>query len=112
MIYGIDLRLIVVNFVKSGGSKDEAAERFQVSRATVYSWLARNTLKPTKVTTRNGKINKQELIKYVENNSDTTLFECSKVFNVSMNAISKMFRKLKIVKKNDVIQGKMLYTKS
>jgi len=112
MIYSIDLRCRVVNFIKAGGSKSEASRRFQVSRPTIYSWLSRKNLEPEKVLTRNGKINKQELVKFIENNSDTTLFECSKAFNVSMGAISKMFKKLKIVKKNDVIEGKRLYTKS
>ena len=112
MIYGIDLRCRVVNFVKAGGSKAEAARRFNITEPTVYNWLNLKSLTPKKVLTRNGKINKQELVKYIENNSDTTLFECSKAFNVSMSAISKMFKKLKIVKKNDVIQRKGLYTKS
>lgn len=111
MIYSIDLRRRVVNFVKSGKTQTEAAEQFSLSRRTIYNWLKRKDLVSEKVLTRNGKINKKKLITYIENNSDTTLFECSKAFNVSMGAISKMLKKLKIVKKNDVIQGKKLYTK-
>jgi transposase len=106
-----DLRYRVVEFVRSGASKVEAASRFKVSRATVYNWLKRETLEPTKVTTRNGKINKKALVRYVTNNPDTTLFECAKAFDVSMAAISKMLKKLKIVKKNDAIQGAFVYEK-
>lgn len=111
MIYSIDLRCRVVNFVKAGGSKAEASRHFQVSKKTVFNWLNKKDLMPVKVTTRKGKINKEELIKFVEDNSDTTLFEVSEKFKVSIAAISKMFKKLKIVKKNDAIQGKKLYTK-
>src|SRR5262252_137005 len=34
----VDLRKRVVAFVQSGGSKAEAARRFQVGRASVYRW--------------------------------------------------------------------------
>jgi transposase len=33
-----DLRKRVIDFVRGGGSKTEAARRFQVSRASVYNW--------------------------------------------------------------------------
>ena len=33
-----DLRKRVITFVRGGGSKAEAARRFQVSRASVYNW--------------------------------------------------------------------------
>lgn len=36
----IDLRKRVIAFVQGGGSKVEAARRFQVGRASVYRWLA------------------------------------------------------------------------
>jgi len=35
-----DLRKRVLAFVGAGGSKAEAARRFQVSRASVYNWLS------------------------------------------------------------------------
>jgi transposase len=35
-----DLRKRVIDFVRGGGSKAEAARRFQVSRASVYNWTS------------------------------------------------------------------------
>jgi transposase len=35
-----DLRRRVIDFVRGGGSKTEAARRFQVSRASVYNWVS------------------------------------------------------------------------
>ena len=35
----VDLRQRVVDFVRSGGSKAEAARRFKVGEASVYRWL-------------------------------------------------------------------------
>lgn len=37
--YGLDLRERVVKFIKSGGSKAEAARRFELGRRTVYRYL-------------------------------------------------------------------------
>ena len=37
MSYSLDFRELVVNYVKSGGSKAEASRRFQVSEATIYA---------------------------------------------------------------------------
>mgnify|MGYP000979446792 CR=1 FL=1 len=48
MTYSVDLRERVVEFVKQGGSKSEAARRFKVSRWCVYDWLCREDLTPNK----------------------------------------------------------------
>ena len=37
--YALDLRERVVNFIKSGGSKAEAARRFDLARSSVYRYL-------------------------------------------------------------------------
>ena len=37
--YALDLRERIVSFVKAGGSKVEAARRFQAVRKTVYNYL-------------------------------------------------------------------------
>ena len=34
-----DLRRRVIDFVRNGGSKAEAARRFQVARSSVYRWM-------------------------------------------------------------------------
>ncbi|WP_147094454.1 IS630 transposase-related protein, partial [Nitrosococcus oceani] len=38
----IDLRKRVIDFVRGGGSKAEAARRFQVGRASIYRWLSQD----------------------------------------------------------------------
>ena len=111
MIYSIDLRNRVVDFVTEGGSKVEAARRFQVSTRTVFNWISRENLAPTKHSFRQGKINKSELIQYVKDNSDTTLRECAEVFGVHTSALSRMLKKLGIRKKNDAVRGKNVYQK-
>src|SRR5271169_5778859 len=37
--YALDLRERVVKFIQSGGSKAEAARRFELGRSTVYRYL-------------------------------------------------------------------------
>lgn len=48
MTYSVDLRERVVEYVRDGGSKSEAARRFGVSRWCVYDWLSRESLEPEK----------------------------------------------------------------
>jgi len=48
MTYSVDLRERVIGFVKSGGSKSEAARQFKVSRWCVYECLSRDSLEPAK----------------------------------------------------------------
>ncbi|MCA6369642.1 MAG: helix-turn-helix domain-containing protein, partial [Cytophagales bacterium] len=52
----MDLRERVVKYVREGGSKAEAARRYEVSEATVYTWLKRENLETTVVTRRKRKI--------------------------------------------------------
>ena len=39
MRYSSDLRKRVLGFIENGGSQTEAARRFQVSGACIYTWL-------------------------------------------------------------------------
>lgn len=48
MTYSVDLRERVVDFVRQGGSKSEAARVFGVSRWCVYDWMSRETLESAK----------------------------------------------------------------
>lgn len=48
MTYSVDLRERVLAFVEAGGSKSEAARRFNVSRWCIYEWLGRESLEPSK----------------------------------------------------------------
>ncbi|MCJ2542790.1 IS630 transposase-related protein, partial [Thermostichus vulcanus] len=41
MSYSLDLRERVVKYVEEGGSPTEAAQLYDVSRATIYRWLGR-----------------------------------------------------------------------
>lgn len=40
--YSIDLRTRVLHYLKKNSNKEAASQLFQVSRATIYRWLARN----------------------------------------------------------------------
>lgn len=111
MTYSIDLRKKVLDYIDGGASKVDAEKTFKISRRTIQKWLKRGTLEPTPRTHWQGKINKKDLVKYVENNPNTTLFECAKKFGVKISSISNMLKKLKIVKKNNEIQGTRVYKK-
>ena len=40
--YSIDLRTRVIEYLNNNSDKETASQLFQVSRATIYRWLARN----------------------------------------------------------------------
>ena len=99
MTCSIDLRERVVNYVRSGGSKAKAARRFSVSRQTVYNWMSRDNLSPRKHGLRRRKIDKEALVRHVENYPNALLRERAVHFGVSTNAIWELMRKLGFVKK-------------
>ena len=103
MTYSIDLRKKVLKYIELGGKKKEAARIFSLNRDTIYKWLKRSNLQPTPRKTWQHKINKSDLVQYVNKNPDLILREYAEEFNVTVNAISKAFRALNIRKKNDAL---------
>ncbi len=99
MAYSMDLRERVVNYVRGGGSKAEAARRYEVSEATVYAWLKRENLQPTVVSRRRRKIDWQALEKHVHQHPDATLKDRGKQFGVNASAICYALKALQITRK-------------
>jgi putative transposase len=88
--YALDLRERVVKFIKSGGSKAEAARRFALGRSTVYRYLAAvqaGTLAPKASWGHWRKLDPQQLQVHVKKHPDATLKELQKVFGVSHHAV-------------------------
>ena len=88
MTYSQDLRERVVAFVEAGGSKSEAARRFNVSRWCVYDWMSLK--EPT------------ELREHVEAFPDDYLHKRALHFNVSPPCVFYASRRLGITHKKDV----------
>jgi len=88
--YALDLRKRVVKFIQSGGSKAEAARRFELGRSTVYRYLhagRAGTLAPKTSWGRWRKLDPQKLQGHVKKHPDATLKELQQVFGVSHHAI-------------------------
>lgn len=99
MSYSLDLREKLIAFVEQGGSISKAAKLYQVGRATIYRWLEREDLAPTKITRRKGKLNLEALRKDVEENPDTKLSDRAKKFGVRTSAIWYALKKMNITRK-------------
>jgi putative transposase len=99
MPYSLDLRKRVVNFVEQGGSISKAAQIYQVGRATIYRWLSRADLNPTRVTRRQRKLDWDALRKDVEQNPDSKLADRAQKFGVRTNAIFYALNKMKVTRK-------------
>jgi len=88
--YSLDLRERVVTFIQNGGSKAEAARRFDIGRRSVYRYLAAkasDTLAPKVSWGRWRKLDPQKLRRYVKKNPDATLKEIGTAFGVCHHAV-------------------------
>lgn len=102
-----DIRDRVLDFVEAGGSKAEAARRFQVSARSVFYWLKQGR---DYVVSRPGprdarKTDRNKLIKIVEAHPDIMLKELSERLEVSINAVHHSLKVLGYTrKKNGTLQ--------
>jgi transposase len=88
--YALDLRERVVKFIQGGGSKTEAARRFDLARSSVYRYLVaakKGALTPKKSWGHWRKLDPQKLQAHVKKHPDATLKEIQKVFGVSHHAV-------------------------
>src|ERR1035438_10011936 len=88
--YALDLRERVVRFLNAGGSKAEAARRFDLGRRTVYRYWAaakKGALAPKTSWGQWRTLDPQKLQAHVKKHPDATLKELQAVFNVSHNAV-------------------------
>ena len=102
--YPVVLRKRIVRFVEKGGSKAEAAKRFEVGRQTVYRYLKaaqKGGLDPKPQPGRRRTFADEALRKDVEARPSATLKERAAAFGVRHNAVWKRLRLLKMtLKKN------------
>jgi putative transposase len=101
MTHSVDLRQRVVAFVRGGGSKSEAARRFNVSRSCVYDWLRMTDLKPKKHGRRKRKLDWPELERHIAAHPDMLLRERAAHFGVRMYAIQYALKQMRISHKKN-----------
>lgn len=91
-----DIRKRVIAFVEGGGSKAEAARRFQVSRGSVYNWTSAadglSYRKPGPKGSR--RVDRKALRRDVEDHPDRTQKERARHFGVSRHCIWHNLRAL------------------
>ena len=93
MSYDVELREKVVDFVKQGGRKTDAARIFKVSRITVYNWLKLSDLTPKERGSHNKKMDRDELASHVKSFPNATLKERAEYFDVHVSTIWSALRK-------------------
>ena len=95
--YALDLRERVVTFVQAGGTRAEAARRFQLGERSVYRYLAAtktNTLTPKTSWGAWRKLDPAKLQSHVKKHADATLAELAAALGVSHNAVWVRLRQL------------------
>jgi transposase len=101
MAYSIDLRQRVVRVVADGGSKAEAARRFDVSIWCVHDWCGRADLAPAYPRTRRRKLDRLALRRHVAQHPEATLQERARHFGVRINAIWYALRQGQVTRKKN-----------
>ena len=71
MLYSLDFRKKVINFIENGGTITKAAHTFGIGRASIYRWSSRPKLSATKVKIRQRKLDWKELEKDVKQNPES-----------------------------------------
>lgn len=99
-----DLRKRVVVFVRSGRSREEAAQRFKVGVASVYRWLALPRVESFKRPGPRGghKLDRAALGAYMRERPDALLKEAAAHFKVSANAVWYALKQMKMRRKKNV----------
>jgi len=97
----VDLRQRVVAFVQGGGSKAEAARRFEVCRSCVYHWLKRDSLEPKQHGSRRRKLDRQALARHIQEHPDLLLRERAAHFGVRMYSIQYACQQLRLSHKKN-----------
>ena len=101
MAYSSDLRTRVLQFIANGGSKTEAAKRFNVGRTAIYRWLnAEDPLTPGKPGPRKPRLlDPVALAEHVKRHPDQTLKERAKHFGVSPACVGYGLKRLGYTRK-------------
>ena len=96
--YSTDLRIRVIEHIKSGKTQASASRTFRISTSAVSRWWERyiksGTLKAKPRLGSKGKVDVKALEKYVRLNPNTTLSELGVMFGVSACAIHNRLREL------------------
>ena len=112
MLYDISLRRKVLERVKSGMGKREAARLFGISPNTIYEWLKRgDDLAPRYAATRQRKLDKAALAAHVEAHPSALLRERAAHLGVGVNTVWVAMKKLGFVKKTAPVSGVQYYEK-
>ena len=106
MSYSLDLRTRVIDYIENGGSILSAARIYKVGRSTIYRWLARVELQPTKVTRRQRKLDRQALEQDVKENPDLRLSPHAVKFGVNISSIGYGLHQMRITQKKRIKESR------
>jgi len=100
MAYSVDYRKAAIEFKQSGHTFAELKAVFKITARTYYQWIklqeSTGSLQYRNASTRQGKIDLEELKQAVEEKPDAYLRELAAKFGVSTTAIHKCLNKHKI----------------
>jgi transposase len=107
MAYDKKFRQRVIEYKDAGHTFKEVIEAFGVDSQRYYVWKKQleetGSLEKKPSLERNRKINKSELIRLAEEHPDWYLREFAEKFNVCLQAVDKMLKKLGVTRKKKLL---------
>ncbi|NJL97369.1 MAG: hypothetical protein HC924_00300 [Synechococcaceae cyanobacterium SM2_3_2] len=85
--------------MEQGGGISNAAQLYQMGRATIYRWLAQPNLEPIKVKRRQRKLDWEALRQDVLDHPDARLIDRANKFGVKVSSIWYALKEMKITRK-------------
>jgi hypothetical protein len=104
MAHSSDIRVRVLDFIRGGGSKAEAARIFKVSRGCIYSWLARgNDISARKPGPKGShKVDMAALAARLKATPDICLSELSAELGVYPSTLHYACKRLRVTRKKNL----------
>lgn len=104
MAHSSDIRVRVLDFIRGGGSKAEAARIFKVSRGCIYAWLARgNELSARKPGPKGShKVDMAALAARLKATPDVCLSELAVEFGVYPSTLHYACKRLRVTRKKNL----------
>jgi len=107
MAYSVDFRERALAYLDEGHTYEELYEAFKIYPSAIASWRKllseTGSLKPQYRETRSRKIDKEKLLRAIEEKPDAYLSELAKPFDCTEQAVFYSLKKLDItVKKNSI----------
>lgn len=116
MAYSVELKQKALDYLEACGNINQVATAFGVDRSTIRAWVKKKqsgNLACGSGGYRYSKIDKEQLLSFIQNKPDAYLYEIAQAFDCSSVAVFKTLKRMNItLKKRPQLTQSKTQTKS